>query len=211
MYRIKAAGNYNIILKDIGVFFSFPSEVFITEQQYKKSRDLMSCFAAGYVLIDRLKDAPTQVEVISEKIVPASDTFFVTEGNKVFTESSSFVKKTEEDRVTIVQEVKHAEKQEDTVSVVDLLQAEEIIDNQEVTLSEDKAIDLIEEVKQIEDVVVLSVDTIEVEESKIDIALSSVKNESIKEVKAFKSLNKKEDSDSKKNSGTISKKKFGKK
>jgi hypothetical protein len=97
MYKIRATGNYNVILKDIGIYFTYPTVISITEEQYSKSKDLKVFIASGIVVVET--NELNGVENNVPKIESNDNPSFVREGNELFNNTGSFIR--EEENATL--------------------------------------------------------------------------------------------------------------
>lgn len=126
MYKIKANGNYNIILSDIGVYFSYPREVFVSEDDYKRSKHIQMFLNSGIITVEKTEVNNTSSSSNSKKNQdsPKKDTVFVKEGSIGINNDGAFVRVVEEESKVNVQEVHH-------VNVVDVdLNQEQSIEEQ---------------------------------------------------------------------------------
>ena len=191
MYKIKANGNYNIILKDIGVYFSHPQEVVVSEEKYNQSKHIKMFLQSGIITVEKIEVNNTSSSSNSneKQELIKQDTVFVSEGSTSISNDGVFVRSGDEEKVVNVQEVQH-------VNVVDseitqnnieevLVQQETIADdanNSEDTLnlnkdyyeevSDEHQLNLIDEINGASDEEL--VDVIVAEEENLEVLSSEV-------------------------------------
>jgi hypothetical protein len=194
MYKITANGKHNILLSDIGVRFSYPQSVVITEKQYNDSLQLKAFVQHGIVVVELIvdKDTKKNEDTINDSV---EQTVFVKEGNPLYDNSGSFIKQVDENDEVETQKEENIKVEND----VDLsLESNEVIVSSisELTVTEDSIV-----IEEREDSSVV----VEEEVTFVDNEFVVVNDESIVSVDESK------DDNSSKNNNTFSKRKFGRK
>lgn len=95
MPKLKVNGNYNVLIKDIGIYVSSTLSPDISQAEFKSSSDLAKLITNGFIIIDNLKTIAIEKQDsdVSDDFIPVlqDGTTFVKEGHVVGVPEGVFV------------------------------------------------------------------------------------------------------------------------
>jgi hypothetical protein len=132
MYRLKVAGNYNLVIKDLGISINAASnkDVLVDKEKFEASVDAQRLVTNKFLIVEDADSAKSQKPVV-EKFVPNTEAIVVKREEEKKPENI-FVRQPEETKTEEVVEPEQGAKVLEPVEVV------EVKNETEVKVSEEK-------------------------------------------------------------------------